>query len=155
MKILIISDTHGNIANIKHVMGFAKQIGVEAVIHCGDWDNIESVNEVLESDIPLYAVLGNADIDLEIEEVLKFNAKGFSDAILKFEIDGRKIAVTHDSKSLENDPHNLDIVFSGHWHSSNEKMINFVKFVRPGSLINGINFAVYETVNNSLEFIKE
>ena len=63
MKILIISDSHGNIANIKHVMGFATNINANAVIHCGDWDNLESVKTVLSFGIPLYSVLGNADTD--------------------------------------------------------------------------------------------
>src|SRR3990167_1761210 len=132
MKVLVISDSHGNIANIKHVMGFAKKIKVDAVIHCGDWDNIESVSEVLSFEIPLYAVLGNADIDLDIEELLKFN----------FKIGGRRIGVIHNAKKLQLKPPSLDIVFSGDYHSTEEKMINFVKFVRPGALSNGINFAV-------------
>ncbi|PIP57073.1 YfcE family phosphodiesterase, partial [Candidatus Woesebacteria bacterium CG22_combo_CG10-13_8_21_14_all_45_10] len=37
MKIVVISDSHGNIANLKHVLGFAKKIKAEAIIHCGDW----------------------------------------------------------------------------------------------------------------------
>ena len=41
MKILVISDSHGHIANLKHVLEIAKKIGVKAVIHCGDWDNLE------------------------------------------------------------------------------------------------------------------
>ena len=77
MKILVISDSHGNIANLKHVMGFGKKIGVKAVIHCGDWDNIESVEAVLSFGIPLYTVLGNADVEEGLEEYIKFNAKKF------------------------------------------------------------------------------
>src|SRR3990167_11227321 len=100
MKVLVISDSHGNIANIKHVMGFAKKIKVDAVIHCGDWDNIESVSEVLSFEIPLYAVLGNADIDLDIEELLKFNSKMFDSDFLKFKIGGRRIGVIHNAKKL-------------------------------------------------------
>ena len=56
-----------------------------------------------------------------------------------------------------NDPRHdkLDIVFSGDTHSAESKVVDFRKFVRPGALINGINFAVYETETNEVEFIAE
>ena len=155
MKILIISDSHGHLANIKHVMGFGKNIKAGAVIHAGDWNTVESVETVLSFGIPLYAVMGNADIDTKIEDMLKFNSKEFDPSLLKFKIDGRKIAVIHNAKSLELRCKSLDIVFSGHHHSKEEKMVNFVKFVRPGALINGINFAVYETAINEVEFFSD
>ncbi len=46
MKLLVIGDSHGNIANLKHVMGFAKHIKCKAVIHTGDWNNIKSLETV-------------------------------------------------------------------------------------------------------------
>ena len=47
MKIIVIADSHGNIANLKHVMEFGKKIKVGAIIHCGDWDNVKAVETVL------------------------------------------------------------------------------------------------------------
>jgi len=155
MKVLIISDSHGHIANLKLVMGFAKKYKVGAVIHCGDWDNLDSVKTVLSFGIPLYTVLGNADIDSEIEEFLKFNTKKFAPDFLKFELDGRRIGVTHKVKAEDDRFEKLDVVFSGHYHSSESKMINFLTYVRPGAIINGVNFAVYETETNVVEFIKD
>ncbi len=162
MKILIISDSHDHIVNLKHVMGFAKTIKAGAVIHCGDWNTVESVETVLSFGIPLYTILGNADIDPKIEDILKFQAKKFEENLLQFKLDDRKISVTHqvkvdDKRSLASQDlgkrlEGQDVVFSGHFHSKDIKEINFVKFVRPGALINGINFAVYETVNNEVEF---
>ena len=58
--------------------------------------------------------------------------------------------MTKDFKEIDN----LDIVFCGHYHSKEEKMVNFLKFVRPGAIINGNNFAIYETVDNRVEFIR-
>lgn len=155
MKILVISDSHGQIANIKHVMGFGKKIGVKTVIHCGDWDNIESVEAVLSFGIPLYTVLGNADVEEGIEEYLKFNAKKFDPHLLKLNLDGAKIGVIHKASLKDEKLYEFKTVFSGHYHSKEEKMVNFTKFVRPGALINGINFAVYETINNEIEFFHE
>lgn len=155
MKIIVISDTHGNITNLRHVIGFAEKIKASGIIHCGDWDNSVSVNEVLQTDIPLYSILGNADTDYDIEEVLKFNAKEFDSDFLKFEIDGRRIGIIHNIKNFKFKTENLDVVFTGHYHSQEEKMINFTKLIRPGALINGINFAVYETTNNTVEFFND
>lgn len=155
MKILIISDSHGNIANLKHVMGFGKKFGAKAVIHCGDWDNIESVETVLSFEIPLYSVLGNADIDPDLENMLKGECKKFDPFLLSIEIEGRKIGVIHYAKEKDENLYNYQVVFSGHRHSKEQKVVNFTKFVRPGAIINGINFAIYETETNEVEFIED
>ena len=155
MKILIISDSHGNIANLKAAMEIGIRAGVKAVIHCGDWDNIESIKAVLDFGIPLYTVLGNADVDSEIEEFLKFNGKGFDPYFLEVSLGGRKIGITHRVKKEDASFDGLEIVFSGHFHSKESKVINFQKFVRPGALINGINLAIYETETDEVEFIYE
>lgn len=155
MKILIISDSHNHIANIKAVMEIGKKAGVSAVVHCGDWDDTSAVEAVLSFGIPLYTILGNADVNSDMETYLRLNAKGFDQDFLKFELGNRKIGVTHQVRP--NDPRHdkLDIVFSGHYHSDDSRVIDFRKFVRPGALINGINFAIYETETNELEFFKD
>jgi putative phosphoesterase len=154
MKILVISDSHNHIANIKAVMEIAKKSNIKAVVHCGDWDDIRAIEAVLNYDIPLYTILGNADVNSDLESYLRLNAKKFDPDYLKFEIDGRKIGVTHRVREKDLRHEKLDVVFSGHYHSSEEKIIDFRKFVRPGALINGLNFAVYETETNEVEFVK-
>ncbi len=150
MKIVVISDSHGNIANLKHVMGFAKKINAKAVIHCGDWNTIESVDEVLSYRIPLYSVIGNADIDPRVSEK-------FAEEFLAFELGGRKIGVTHkpsdNKKYFANEK--LDIIFNGHLHSKFESEWNRIKIIRPGAIINGINFAIFDTASNRVEFVQD
>lgn len=157
MKLLIISDSHGNIANLKHVVGFGKKIGVKAIIHCGDWDNVESVETVLSFGIPLYTVLGNADIDFSISEKLKAKSEKFSEDFLELNLGGRKIGITHKPSDLKKYFENkkLDIIFCGHRHSKDESIVAGVKVVRPGAIIIGNNFAIYETVNNRVEFVED
>ena len=157
MKLLIISDSHGNIENLKHVMGFAKKIKVGAVIHCGDWNYPISVDTVSNFNIPIYAVVGNADINPEIVRKLKLCAEKFSDNSLKFEIDKIKIGITHKPSDIQKyfSDSDLDIIFCGHLHSQNESEFNGVKVVRPGALEISINFAVYDTVTKKIEFINE
>lgn len=155
MKILVISDSHGNIANLKHAVGFAKKIKAKAVIHCGDWDNVEAAEAVFSFDIPVYTVLGNADVSHEIEDFLKFNSKKFDPDFLKITLGGRKIGITHRIRVGDSRVEGCDIVFSGHYHSPEQKLIDFRKFVRPGALINEIDFAVYESATNEVEFIQD
>jgi putative phosphoesterase len=157
MQILVISDSHGNVVNLKHVLGFAKKFGASAVIHGGDWNTVESVETVLSFGIPLYTVLGNADIREDVINNLKFKSKKFGEQFLTIELGGRKIGVTHrpsDNKKYFSD-NNFDIIFNGHLHSKYESIKSEVKIVRPGAIIQGNNFAIYDTVTNRVEFVED
>lgn len=154
MKLLIIGDSHGNIANLKHVLGFAKHIKVKAVIHTGDWNDLKSLETVFNYNIPIYTVQGNADIDPKLIRKLKIFPKKFSDHILKVKIDGIKIGIVHKFSSgqkikLKDCP----IVFTGHYHSQKEWKIDDINIIRPGALENDINFAIFDTKTKMVEFI--
>ncbi|MEK7061441.1 MAG: YfcE family phosphodiesterase [Patescibacteria group bacterium] len=154
MKIIVVSDSHGNIANIKLVLGFAKRIKADGIIHCGDWDNLKSIEETLRSNIPLYAVLGNADIDEQITKKLKLKANKFDEKFLKIRLGERKIGVVHNlvlsSKLLAI---SYNVVFCGHRHFKSERIIDGVKVVSPGALHSiKPSFAVYDTGTNRVEF---
>lgn len=146
MKLLIIGDSHGNIANLENVCGFAKEIDAKAIIHTGDWNNLKSVETVLKHKIPLYSCLGNADIDPD------FKFKEF----VKFEIDGVKIGLIHNIKKLNEDEiqlryrENFDVIFCGHTHRQGQEN----NIINPGALENGINFAIFDTKTNEVELIK-
>lgn len=155
MKIIVISDSHGNIANIQHVLGFAKKIKAGAVIHAADWNNVDSVNSVLNFNIPTYSVLGNADVDPNVERILRQSAEKFSADKLKIKIDNKKIGIIHSFRASDDWYRDLDIVFCGHRHSPEEKIVNGVKIVRPGGLVEGIYFVVYDTESGYIEFINE
>ncbi len=160
MKLLIIGDSHGNIVNLKHVMGFAKHIKCGAVIHTGDWNNLKSLETVFNFNIPIYTVQGNADIDPKLIKKLKIRSEKFSEDFLKFKIGGVKIGVVHrfakDKQQVAND---CSVIFTGHYHSQKEWEVDGIKIIRPGALENGINFAVYsiaeshDTKTKMVEFI--
>jgi len=139
MKLLIIGDSHGNIANLKHVMGFAKEIEARAVIHTGDWNNFDNIKIVTDYGISLYSCLGNADIDSRFE---------FQE-LLKFEIDGVKIGLIHNIKKLKEDGKKYDVIFCGHTHKQGQEN----NIINPGALENGINFAIFDTKTKMVEFI--
>ena len=154
MKAVVVSDSHGNIANLKLVVGFAKKIKADGIIHCGDWDNLKSVEEVLSSNISVYAVLGNADIDERIADRLQRIGKNFNRDFLEFEIGGRKIGVVHNFNHSVSSIKYLSILFSGHRHFKSERIINGVKIISPGALHSvKPSFAVYDTDTNGVEFL--
>lgn len=153
MKIVVIGDSHGNIANLKLVAGFAKKIKADGLIHCGDWDNLKAVEEVSSSKVPVYAVLGNADIHPEIKDMLKIKAKKFDGNFLTVKLGGRRIGVVHSIVNCKLLIVNCDIVFCGHRHFKSERIIDGVKVVSPGALHSvKPSFAVYDTVTNGVEF---
>lgn len=162
MKILIISDSHGNISNIKSVMEIAHKSKIDALIHAGDWNTPESVSTVLSYNIPTFAVLGNADIAFEVAKSLKAKSKKFDENFLTLDLGGKKIGVTHkpsDNKVFFKENRyttwNLDLIVNGHLHSAFEKKESQTRIVRPGALVNAINFAVYDTDLDEVSFVNE
>jgi putative phosphoesterase len=155
MKILVISDSHGNVANLKHVMGFAKKINAGAIIHCGDWNTLEAVETVLSFGIPFYTVLGNADVRPEVIEKLKRKSEKFSEKFIEFELGGKKIGITHKPTDIKKyfAGKKLDVIFYGHRHSKDESVFENVKIICPGAIINGDNFAIYNTASGRIEFM--
>ena len=163
MKILIISDSHGHIANLKTIVEIAKKGRVDGIIHAGDWNTPESVNIILSSGIPLYTVLGNADIDSEIDKILRKGSEKYQEDFLLINLDDRRVGITHKPSNNKNffqyknhlAGQNLDLIVNGHLHSRYESVETPVKIIRPGALVNGINFVVFDTKNSTLEFINE
>ena len=159
MKILIISDTHGNINGIRHVLGFAKSQNIGAVIHCGDFATTQDVFEVLRANIPLYAVFGNAD-EARFQEI----ANALSAAVQKgdtieFELDNRKIAIAHQPEKISSHIQSgkFDAIFHGHLHmSASVKTIGNTLVVNPGALGSTPkpSFAIYDTKTNTAELIE-
>lgn len=146
MKIVIFGDTHDNIVNIKHVMGYAKKIKAEAIIHTGDWSSLKAYETVKSYGIKIYGVLGNADISPEIIKKIK--------DFLEFEIDGIKIGLVHNIKKAKLDFFNdKDIVFTGHYHKQLKWTENGCFCIRPGALENDVNFAIFDTKKLEVELI--
>lgn len=164
MKVIIISDSHDNIVRLKHVIGFAKECKAGAIIHCGDWNTPRAV-EQFESDligfeglkIPVFGVLGNADIDPEMKVKMQ-NAKIKSgEVFLDITLDGKKIFVCHYPTLLEEmaQKEKFDIGFCGHTHQRRKWESNNTPLVNPGALHRTLkpSFVVYDTETNQVEII--
>lgn len=157
MKVLVISDSHGHIANLKAITEIAVKSKFSAIIHAGDWNTVEAVKVVASTKIPLYTVLGNADINSLVVDRLQTTARKFGEQVLEIELGGRKIGITHkpsNNKKYFADK-KLDLITNGHLHSKYESTEKLIKTIRPGAVVNGINFAVYDTDIGRVDFISE
>lgn len=155
-----MGDSHNNISNLRHVMGFAKHIKCMAVIHTGDWNNLKSLETVFNYNIPIYTVLGNADIDPKLIQNLKIRSQNYNEKFLKFTVGGVKVGVVHRLASdqlpkveIQLRYKDCSVLFTGHYHSQKEWEVGGIKIIRPGALENGINFVVFDTKTKMVEFI--
>lgn len=157
MKILVISDSHGNIVRLKHVLGFGESIGAGAVIHCGDWDNPEAVKTFGNTKIPVFGVLGNADINPAIPDALKALRITFDPVFLEVKFANKTFGITHSPATLKGPikDQKYDALFYGHLHSPQKQFKGKTLVVRPGALgkTNQPSFAIYDTGLNDVEFV--
>lgn len=164
MKLLVISDSHDNIVRLRHVLGFAKELRANAVIHCGDWNTPLAVSEVAKSGLKIYGVLGNADIDPRMGQMLFEVCEEFDEDFLKLNLpagrhglDDKKIGIHHYPTGL-NDAilsQEYDVLFAGHTHQKKIEKYRKTMIVNPGALhrVTTPSFAVYNTETNEVEII--
>lgn len=126
MKILVMSDTHGDTFVIDQVI---KHVGlVEAVFHCGD-SELNSQHISLQS---AYVVRGNCDMDssFPVEVLTVINGvKVFMTHGHLFQVNSTMMPLSYRAQEV-----GADIVLFGHTHFLGAELVNQSLFVNPGSL---------------------
>jgi putative phosphoesterase len=159
MKVAIVSDTHGNVANFKKAVEWINKENILIILHCGDIGMPESLKESLaDFKGEFFGVLGNMDKDFKvfIDEYNKIKKAKISEDILETEIDKKKIAITHfpdEAKKLAQSG-KFDLVFYGHTHRPWDEKVGDCHMINPGELAGQFykpTFAVYDTLTGNLE----
>ncbi|MBS4216968.1 metallophosphoesterase [Bacillus sp. FJAT-49711] len=128
MKLLAVSDSHGNRAILKNLK--ATYTGqVDAMIHCGD-SELSASDPVLEG---FSVVRGNCDMDSKLpnELILRLNK-----AIVLVvhghlhQIKSSLLPISYRAKEVE-----ADFVFFGHSHLLGVEMIDETLYLNPGSIL--------------------
>ena len=162
MKIAITSDIHNNTVNLKKVLDYCQENGIEKMICCGDLASVETL-EFLSNNFSgkIWYVFGNMDNEQlrnsenrrEYENVEIFEDFG------ETEISGKKISFTHfpdKAKDLcESGKYNF--VFYGHTHKPWEENDNNCKMLNPGNVAGEIylpTFAVWDTQGDRFDLIR-
>jgi len=159
MKIVIISDTHGNVKNFKKALEWAEKQNIQTILHCGDIGSLESLKESLASfKGEFFGVLGNMDKDFktEIKEYNKISRVKVEPDILEVELKNKKIAITHfpDIAKKLAQSGKFSVVFYGHTHRPWDEKVGDTHMINPGELAGQFykpSFAVYDLETGNLE----
>ena len=130
MKILVLSDSHGNISNMLQAV---EREQPRAVFHLGDcWRDAERLHDRLP-DLPLEQVPGNCDWLRSCRETEKL-----------LELEGKRVLLCHGhtygvkqsllGAGLAAEEKNLDLFLFGHTHKPLVDMRGKTLFLNPGSI---------------------
>jgi len=129
MKIAIISDVHGNLANLHKVLNFLDNNKISILISLGDFGGKEEYQEIQETYTgKFYFVWGNVEQD--------FNTDEKQELVKELKISNKRIGLTHFpkliNKMIENKKY--DYVLFGHTHIPSKKIINNTIILNPGTV---------------------
>jgi putative phosphoesterase len=152
MRILIISDTHtDSIKKLPKVI-INEIEKSNKIIHAGDIDNYNLINEIKEINPEIYPVKGNMDINISPDLLPKHRILDVNDI---------SIGIIHGNGSPNNlfnrllfQFYNQNIIVFGHTHHPYCKTINDKLFINPGSVLHNRNinensYAILEIYNNN------
>ncbi|WP_297405165.1 metallophosphoesterase [uncultured Cetobacterium sp.] len=150
MKVLIVSDSHGDILKFYELM---TKENPNVVFWTGDFSSDGEECSFVYPEIPFYIVRGNCDM---------FD-KNFNDNEI-IEIEGKKILLTHghlfnvknEKMTIEKYAETLgvDAVSFGHTHIPYLKKEHGIVYFNPGALRDE-NYGILNIYNNEMEFINK
>ena len=162
MKIGIISDTHGQ---VDLALAAAREFifrAVDAVIHCGDVGSDMVLTEMAALfqalDIPIYAVLGNCDLQQKLGCFPENSGINLMGRVAHLTLANRQIAVLHsdDEAHFESlvQSNLYDYVFFGHSHTRRDERIEKTRIVNPGAAGRGMHpsCAVVNLIDDDVTF---
>ena len=147
MKIIVVSDTHGNSSSLERVMKLNRDADV--VVHCGDSRGEMADIKMKYPDKMYYEVKGNCDLGSTLPLTLTFSLDGFTFMVthghaynVKFGTEG----LAHAAKEA-----GADVAFYGHTHIADDSVIDGVRVFNPGACGGwGATFGVVETRSGQL-----
>ncbi len=131
MKILVLSDTHGNLSGMQKALEkFGKN--AEIIVHCGDGTRGEAkwlADNVNHAEV--VCVRGNCDFTAELENIRYFDVYGKHIMVTHGHNFGVKFGLENLSDKAEEE--GVDIVFFGHTHICADENLGGVRLINPGS----------------------
>lgn len=159
MRIGVVSDTHGHVANTLQAAAQLREHAVDVVIHCGDIGSVQIVP--LFAGWPTHFVRGNVDGDESgLRWIISEEGQTYHDRFARITLAGKSIAVTHGD-----DPHVLrsaieggefDLVCTGHTHQRDLQRVGRTIVLNPGALYRSSrkSLAVVEWPAGDVEFVE-
>jgi uncharacterized protein len=137
MRIGVISDTHGHMANAQTAVRMLQSLDVEAVLHCGDIGSREI--PALLAPWPTHFVFGNCDADTsELRKAIQEAKQTCHGLFGDFALDQRRIALihSHDARLFRQvcTSGEYDLVCYGHTHQAEQHRAGKTLILNPGAL---------------------
>ena len=129
MRVLIVSDTHGNLRNFEKVL--EKEKGIDMLLHLGDVEKDEEYLEYI-MDCPVYIVAGNNDFFSDLPNEIVVEIEGYR----VFMTHGHGYYVSAHTRRLKEAAQcrRADIALYGHTHKPEIDLTGEVLVANPGSL---------------------
>lgn len=156
MKIVIISDIHDNLVNLKKCLNWSAKNNVKEIICCGDVTNSETLNFLSKNFIGIInLVKGNMEIYDE-KEICQYNNIKYYGRVGRIKISNQNIGLCHEPFLIEKvlKLGKCIIVFYGHTHKPFIEEKNKVKLINSGTLggvFTKATFAIWDSKNGSIE----
>jgi putative phosphoesterase len=137
MRVGILSDTHSRHQIVQKALDLLKQQNIDLVLHCGDIEDIETVQ--LFRGFTTHFVFGNCDCDKPaLRQAIAEMGAILHEPFGQLELNGIKIAWTHgDDKRLLRDLEEngrYHFVFYGHSHQAEQHQSGATVVANPGAL---------------------
>jgi putative phosphoesterase len=137
MRIGVISDTHGHVANTLAAVRMLESLEVQAVLHCGDICS-EEIPRLLAA-WPTHFVFGNCDRDFDsLRAAIEKQGMACYGWFGNIELAGRRIALlhSHDARLFQQvcTSGDYDLVCYGHTHVAEQHHRGKTLILNPGAL---------------------
>ncbi|HET9652933.1 MAG TPA: metallophosphoesterase family protein [Usitatibacter sp.] len=144
MKIAIVSDSHDRADMLARAVGAAKDLGAEAIVHCGDLIGAQTVRAALKVGLPIHLIHGNNVGDVQMLYQVARASEGllhYHGADARLDLGGRRVFVVHypEYGHAMACTGNWDLVCCGHSHKAVSEQVANVKggstwLVNPGTV---------------------
>jgi putative phosphoesterase len=156
MKVVIISDIHDNIVNLKKCLLWCKDNKIETLICCGDITSDDTLKVIVRGFKRIIHIVGGNVILFKEDEIFKYENVYYYGEFGRFRVDDKRVGLCHEiyfiGKVMELGK--CDIIFYGHTHKPWQSKKLDTILLNPGTLggmFNRSTFAVWDTEITNLE----
>lgn len=158
MLIGVLSDSHGRAQRLRLAIRQLRNLGAEALLHCGDVGGESSLDELAAARLPVWFAWGNTDLgalDPTLQQYCEqLGLRVPPGAPVRVELGGRRIEIYHGHERefeqlldalragqavAEGQP---DYVLCGHTHMPADVRTGGVRIVNPGALHRAARYTV-------------
>lgn len=136
MLIGLLSDSHGQVRSTQHAVAALKDAGAEVLLHLGDIETVEVLDELVGHNARL--VFGNCDWDaVNLARYAEHVGIAVDHPAGRIVIEGRTILYTHghlEQLMQEALADGVDYLIHGHTHAIRDEMIDRTRVINPGAL---------------------